>query len=352
MSLAGQPRGIEWKAVLGAFVLLTVGVVVPFPAAAAPRPTIEEVRKRVKELNEQAEVASERYNDLREQIAALNVRLAAARTKLAEAQKAVTRARVELGQVAADTYKAGDLATLALFLSDQPDRLVTANGLLMSLGDRKTRAMSEILLQQQQLVAGMTDVQEQEQRLEKASQSLRASRVEVERRLEEQTSLLARLSGDERERLGREQAGEERASLTGLGLNVPASGRLSCDDVPVAAPSARVSKVLDYACAQLGDPYQWAGAGPGTYDCSGLTMMAWKQAGVSIPHSSQMQATYGTKVSSDQLRPGDLVFFHSGLTHVGIYVGRGLMLHAPRTGDVVKIAPMRYNSSLATAVRL
>ena len=348
----GRPRGVWRRAVLGLLVLILAGVAVPFQAAAAPKPTIDEVRKRVKALNEQAEIASERYNDLREQIASLNVRLAAARTKLTEQQKVLARVRAELGQIAADTYKAGDLATLSLFLSDHPDQYITATGLMMSLGDRKTRAMDDVLLQQQQLVAMMTDVQEQEQRLEKARRELQASRTQVERKLEEQTSLLARLSADERERLGRAQAGEERASLEELGVKAPSAGRLSCDDVPVVAPNARVAKALDYACAKLGAPYRWAGSGPSTFDCSGLTMMAWKQAGVSLPRSSQMQATSGTKVSSSQLRPGDLVFFHSGLTHVGIYVGKGLMLHAPQTGDVVKIAPMRYNSSFATAVRL
>jgi cell wall-associated NlpC family hydrolase len=331
---------------------MATGFVAPFQASAQPKPTIEQVRKKIKELNEQAEVSTERYNDLREQIASLNVRLAAAKTKLAEQRKAVARARAELAHVAADTYKAGDLATLALFLSDQPDQYVTANGLLMSLGDRKSRAMDDVLQQQQQLVATMTDVQEQEQRLEKARRDLQVTRVEIERKMEEQTSLLARMSGDDRRRLGDVQAGEERTSLEDLGVHVPASGRLGCDDIPVAPPNARVAKVLAYACAQLGDPYRWAGSGPTTFDCSGLTMMAWKQAGVSLPHSSQMQATYGTKVTLAQLQPGDLVFFHRGLTHVGIYIGKGLMLHAPQTGDVVKIAPMRYNSSFATAVRL
>jgi cell wall-associated NlpC family hydrolase len=349
---AGRLRGIWWRSALTSFALLVVSFTVSSRAVAVPKPSVEQVRKQVQQLNEQVEVASERYNDLREQITSLGVRLAAARSKLVEEQKAIVVARAELGEVAVDTYKAGDFATLALFFSDQPDRYLGASGLLMSLGDRKADAVDDVLQRQQQLVAAMTDIQEQEQRLEKARKDLQATRVEVERKLDEQTSLLARLTTEERERLGRVQSGQERVSLEDLGIEVPANGSLNCDDVPVVPPDARVAKVLAYACAQLGDPYQWAGSGPNTFDCSGLTMMAWKQAGVSLPHSSQMQATYGTKVSSENLRPGDLVFFHSGLTHVGIYIGKGLMLHAPQTGDVVKIAPMRYNGSFATAVRL
>lgn len=354
MSLVGRWFGPRLKAVSVLAIVLAAGVAAPLRAGAAPtsRPTVEQVRQQVAELDHQAEVASERYNDLREEIASLDVRLAAARARLVEQQKAVAEARQALGQVAADTYKAGDLATLELFFGDDPDRYVAANGILVSLGDRKAQAMDEVLRQQRQLVATMTDVEEQQQRLDKAQRDLQATRTQVERKLSAQTELLARLTADERGRLGRLQSGQERTSFEDLGITVPESGRLACDDVPVVAPSTRVARVLTYACAQLGDPYRWAGSGPTTFDCSGLTMMAWKQAGVSLPHSSQMQARYGTAVSGDELEPGDLVFFHSSYSHVGIYIGKGLMLHAPQTGDVVKIAPMRYNSSFVDAVRL
>ncbi len=352
MSLSGRVR---WSRVLAlplTAVVLGIGLAAPTPAAAAPKPSIEQIRKQLEALQEQEEVASERYNDLREDIASVKVRLTAAQTKIAEQKKAVAAAREALGKIAADTYKAGDLATLSLFLSETPDDYVSANGLLMSIGDRRAAAMSELLHEQQQLVASMTDVQEQQQRLEKAQSDLQVTRTDVERRVTATRELLARLSAEDRASLGRLQAGADRSSLEELGIKVPASGRLSCEDVPVVPPTARVAKVLAYACAQLGDPYQWGAEGPNRFDCSGLTMMSWRAAGVTLPRSSQQQARQGTKVDLDHLQPGDLVFFHAGLTHVGIYIGKGLMLHAPRSGDVVKIAPMRYNSSFNTAVRL
>jgi cell wall-associated NlpC family hydrolase len=101
--------------------------------------------------------------------------------------------------------------------------------------------------------------------------------------------------------------------------------------------SGNVSAVLAYAYAQLGKPYCYAGVGPDCYDCSGLTMMAWAQAGVSMPHSSSDQMAMFPSVSMDQLQPGDLVFW-SG--HVGIYVGNGSVLHAPHTGTYVQITPI------------
>jgi cell wall-associated NlpC family hydrolase len=101
--------------------------------------------------------------------------------------------------------------------------------------------------------------------------------------------------------------------------------------------SGRAKLAVNFAYAQLGKPYEWAADGPGSYDCSGLTMAAWRAAGVSLPHSSGMQYGYGTHVSQSQLQPGDLVFFYSPISHVGLYIGGGKMIHAPRPGDVVKI---------------
>ncbi|MGY5884957.1 C40 family peptidase [Modestobacter lacusdianchii] len=107
---------------------------------------------------------------------------------------------------------------------------------------------------------------------------------------------------------------------------------------PVVAPNVAAQVAVDTALAQQGKPYVWAGAGPNSYDCSGLTQYAFAAAGVSLPHSSRMQSTMGTPVDRAALQPGDLVFFYHPVGHVGIYIGNGQMVHAPTSGDVVKIA--------------
>ncbi|WP_366139812.1 C40 family peptidase [uncultured Modestobacter sp.] len=107
---------------------------------------------------------------------------------------------------------------------------------------------------------------------------------------------------------------------------------------PVVAPNVAAQVAVDTALAQQGKPYVWAGAGPNSYDCSGLTQYAFAAAGVSLPHSSRMQSTMGTPVARADLQPGDLVFFYDPVGHVGIYIGNGQMVHAPTSGDVVKIA--------------
>jgi cell wall-associated NlpC family hydrolase len=108
---------------------------------------------------------------------------------------------------------------------------------------------------------------------------------------------------------------------------------------PAPPASSGAALAVAYAHAQLGKPYVFATAGPDTFDCSGLTMAAWRVAGVSMDHYSGSQAASFPKVTWDQLQPGDLVFFYADLHHVGLYIGGGQMIHAPRTGDVVKIAP-------------
>lgn len=130
---------------------------------------------------------------------------------------------------------------------------------------------------------------------------------------------------------------EARLRLVGIG------------GLPVA-PNPNAMKVVDYAIAQLGKPYVFAAAGPDTFDCSGLTMMAWRQVGVSMAHFAASQYAQFPKVSIDELQPGDLVFFYPNIHHVGIYIGDGKMIHAPHTGDVVRVASI-FRRSIVGAVR-
>ena len=120
----------------------------------------------------------------------------------------------------------------------------------------------------------------------------------------------------------------------------------------VTAASQAAKDVVYSALAQRRDPYVWGGAGPDAFDCSGLTQYAYAAAGVTLPHSSRMQSTMGTYVPKSQLRPGDLVFFYSPVSHVGIYVGNGMMVHAPNSGSTVRLVELNYMYDYATARRI
>ena len=106
-------------------------------------------------------------------------------------------------------------------------------------------------------------------------------------------------------------------------------------DVPV---SGRAAAAVQYALAQVGDSYVYGAAGPDAFDCSGLTMMAWAQAGVGLPHSSSAQYGSGPHVATSDLQPGDLVFYYSPISHVGIYIGNGMIVHAANPGTGVAVA--------------
>ena len=118
-------------------------------------------------------------------------------------------------------------------------------------------------------------------------------------------------------------------------------------NVPV---SGRAGAAVSYALAQVGDAYVYGATGPDAFDCSGLTMMAWAQAGVSLPHSSSAQMGSGTPVSQSELQPGDLVFYYSPVSHVGIYIGNGQIAHASNPSTGVQVSPV-FSMPYSGAVR-
>jgi cell wall-associated NlpC family hydrolase len=157
--------------------------------------------------------------------------------------------------------------------------------------------------------------------------SLAADRASLAGDIGKQKALLASLTAKERV-VYLAKTAAPKAAVTQLQV------------APVAAKSKGAAVAIAAAMAELGKPYSWGSGGPDSFDCSGLTMWAWGHAGVSLPHQSAEQQSMGTSIPQNQLQPGDLVFFGSPAYHVGIYLGNGMMIHAPTTGDVVKISPI------------
>jgi cell wall-associated NlpC family hydrolase len=193
---------------------------------------------------------------------------------------------------------------------------------------------------------------------------LAAERAVLERRADAARSTADRLAREraealERARIARERAAQERARRAALRRERARNGGGGGDGggwTLNSTSSARGDIAADWALTQLGKPYVWAADGPGSYDCSGLTMRAWERVGVRLDHWTGTQWTSGPHVPLDQLRRGDLVFFGritrnpGDIHHVGMYIGGGMMVHAPRTGDVVRIAPI-WRSDLVGATR-
>lgn len=283
---------------------------------------------------------------------------------------------------------------LALYTSGQ-----SASGLeillgAVSLGDFLSRVDTVSRVSQQdarvvrQIRGFKAEVKQREAELKEARSDqealvaeLNAKRAEIEAQLAERQSLLAtirseieQMEAEERRRQERLAAqARERIESSGGGGSASASGSSSDESSSGGSSSggssssdggassgggsagpARYGGVVGIAMRYLGVPYRWGGASPSGFDCSGLIMYAYAQIGVSLPHNAAMQYGYGSAVSRSDLAPGDLVFFN-GLGHAGIYIGGGQFIHAPHTGDVVKISSLGdswYASTYVGARRL
>jgi cell wall-associated NlpC family hydrolase len=143
---------------------------------------------------------------------------------------------------------------------------------------------------------------------------------------------------DQLEATSRTLSNADKAAQKDTGGNAPS----------VKAPTAAAQKAVNAALSKLGSAYVWGATGPSTFDCSGLMQWAYKQAGIDLPRNSAAQAGFGTSVSRDQLQPGDLVAYYSPVSHIGMYLGDGKMVHAPTSGDVVKISPLQSQYAGAT----
>ena len=174
----------------------------------------------------------------------------------------------------------------------------------------------------------------------------RLAAIEKEKRAE------AARKADElaRQQAAQQKARDEAAQQQDSGSSSSgSSGSGSSTSTPPADSSyaTKADKALAFARAQIGKPYVWGAVGPGSYDCSGLTQAAWKAAGVTLPRTTYDQVNAGTTVPLSQAQPGDLVFFYDDVTHVGIYIGNGMMIHAPKPGTYVREESIFYDGESA-----
>ncbi|MBA2558589.1 MAG: C40 family peptidase [Propionibacteriales bacterium] len=183
--------------------------------------------------------------------------------------------------------------------------------------------------------------------LESLEARQRARLLALQRRQEQQAQRLAAQRSAER---GALTTNEPRRPAQDSEPSQPSRDNVRAPTQSVAT-SDRAQVAVDTALAQIGDPYVYGAAGPDAFDCSGLTMYAWAAAGVSISHASSMQPGEGTPVPVSDLMPGDLVFYYSPISHVGMYIGNGQIVHAPHPGSSVEIVPLDL-MPIATAVRI
>jgi peptidoglycan DL-endopeptidase CwlO len=320
-------RSLRSLAILAA-VAAALGVFA-LPASAVPRPptpqTASEARAQLQKVNEQLEIIAEKYNDASILLAKRRKEFRTADRKARAIQKEYAVLAEQVRQVVSAAYKNVPFGQFTTMLTSGSPRefidQLSALGLLArrrgALIDRIAGVRANALRAQSQAQSAFSDAQ-------KLERELRARKGQLNTRANEARAVLSRLSAAEQAAFFAAQGTTDRASRSGR--------------VDVGPASGAATKAVDVALAQVGDPYVWAGSGPDSFDCSGLTMYAWGAAGVALPHSSSGQFGVGTHISRSEVRAGDLVFFYSPIHHVGIAISNSQMVHSPSFGDVVKIS--------------
>jgi cell wall-associated NlpC family hydrolase len=295
-------------------------------AAPSEKPSKDEVKAKVDKLYEQAEQATEKYNGAKEKQEKLQKEISTIQDNVARGQEELNELRDSIGLAAAAQYRTGTIdSSLQLFLSSNPDDYLDKASTADQLSAQQVEALKKIQEKQRELAQDRAEASDKLKDLASTRTELGKKKKEVQAKLAEAQKLLNTLTAKEKAELAAADARASRdaGERVDLGNTGPASGRA------LAAFQAAQSKI--------GSPYVYGASGPSSFDCSGLTSWAYAQAGVGIPRTSQDQANAGTRIYSQaDLKVGDLVIFYGDLHHVGFYAGNGQVLHAPRTGTVVR----------------
>jgi cell wall-associated NlpC family hydrolase len=272
----------------------TLGAVVLSSGVALAEPTEEEARERHGQLQEELSELNEAYNQAEEDHEAAETELEDIEERLGTAQEKLDAKSDKISGIARTAYTGSTHSLFTVLFEGDPDASLQNIADLNFLSEGQDEVLADYV-------------------------------VDVER-AEELRDQAATAEEDAAEALAEAEKAEV---LESMGGQDPTASEASSGDGGTAAVSGDVQAVLDFARAQIGKPYVWGGTGPDSYDCSGLVQAAWAQAGVNLPRTTYDQVNAGTRVSRDQVQPGDLLFFYSesSPSHVGIYSGNGNMIH-------------------------
>ncbi len=310
--------------------------------------------------------ATEKYNAAKEKTSKQRKRVDTLLDDVAERTQKLNEAREELGSFASAQYRTGSTVpeTATFLLADSPQDYVDRTHLMDRLTGRQKDAVDDYVTQQSETMEKRREATESLQTLTESQSDLKTAKATVQKKLATARELLSELTAEEKARLAAiekkkqqeaarkaaelaKQQAEERkrqeeadrqesdASSGSSGSSRSSgAGTETGSSTPDSSYDTKAEKALAFARAQIGKPYVWGATGPDSYDCSGLIQAAWKDAGVTLPRTTYDQVDAGTTVPVSQAQPGDLVFFYDELSHVGLYIGNGMMIHAPEAGRV------------------
>jgi len=373
------PAIILATAALLAVLLTVVSSATANPSIDSKRAQAQAVLAQIEQSDVQLEKAIESYNYANVQLGQIDTDLGSNAHHLVVAQKSLNAAQGNVADRLRALYVNGDGGgAVEIILGAQNlDDLLGRLDMVQRVGDQDAKVLGDVQQfrkEVKQRRAKLKSARERQAQIvaERASQkrSIEAQLAERERMLAGIQTEIKQLQAEEarrqaqlvvqaRARLAAQQRAASASRVQAVELavdNLTSSSLTSAASTsdyltPAPPPPSQYGGVVGIAMQYLGTPYVWGGSSPGGFDCSGLVAYAYAQLGVSLPHNAAAMYSYGTPVSSSDLQAGDLVFF-SGLGHMGIYIGGGQFIHAPHTGDVVKISNMSDHGSYVGARRL
>ncbi|KOX23432.1 glycoside hydrolase [Nocardiopsis sp. NRRL B-16309] len=321
------------------------------PASVAyADPTADEVREEIEGLEEEYSELNAVYNDAQEAHEAAEEELSEILEDIEDTEAQVEALGVGVRGLANATYSGVDLTSPThLIGADGPQEALEHQADLSYLANTQNQGLEQYLEELDHLEALEAEASDTEESAAEALEEAETAAEEAEEAIAEQEELLSELTAEERA-AATENVSNDTGSTGGSGGGTGGSTGASY----TGSASGSAATALDFAYQQIGKPYVWGGTGPNGYDCSGLTQAAWAAAGVSLPRTTYDQVNAGTRVSWENMQPGDLIFFYgSSPGHVGMYAGDGVMVHASTSSKPIGTVTLNdyYRSNFTAAVR-
>jgi cell wall-associated NlpC family hydrolase len=352
-------------AIVAALLAASQAAADPSPTIAAKQAEAQQVVAEINQLNVSLDRSNELVNLANLRLAQVKHDIAVNRRELQIAKRNLVRSRASIAKRLVTLYTSGSTSTLDVILGGHTlgeilNRIDTAN----RVSTVDTQVATQVQRFQTSVIRARSALATERVQVERLVAERAAQKHAIEVRLGERHSLLDSLNGEVARLIAAQQAAALAAAraaqlrvasvqsqATQVYNATPVGATAATPEGATVVPPSQYSGVVGVAMSEIGVPYQWAGASPSGFDCSGLVMYAYSKMGVSLPHSSYAMWNVGTAVPEDQLQPGDIVFFN-GLGHVGIYIGGGEYVHAPHTGTVVQVSSLGASGDYVGARRV
>lgn len=340
---------------------LTVATFVPGASTASAAPaavTIAEAKAQIEQLQVEASAIDQEYAGVKEQLDAGRAKLVRKQADVKTQTAKVARVKRQVGQVALAQFQNRNVDTAAqIFFNSDSDTFMSQISTVEKVSENQNAVLQDFQEQQAVLAELQHSSETDLASLTQQEKQLARLRADSDAKVTQSKQVLAQLTAEERAAIAaaEKKAADEAKAKAEAALQAskaagqaarqaagkPTASRAASGQTSGTAAvsgSSRGAAAAAFARSQLGKPYRFGSAGPDAYDCSGLTGAAWKAAGVTLPRTSQTQIGVGRSVSRNELQPGDLVFYYSGVSHVGLYVGGGQIIHSPNPRKSVEYA--------------